>query len=72
MLSFWFTIRQLRWNPARIAAVVLSLSIGMAICGAVFSLANSFLFAAVPGIVDFLHNLPTSKSSNGRARGRPG
>lgn len=52
MLSLWFTLRQLRRSPAYIAAVVLSFGIGVAICGAVFSILNGLLFAAVPGIVD--------------------
>lgn len=52
MLSFWFTLRQLRRSPAHVAAVVLSLGIGMAVCGAVFSLLNALVFAAVPGIVN--------------------
>jgi predicted permease len=52
MLDLWFTVRQLRRSPAYIAPVVLSLGIGMAVCGAVFSVVSGLLFAAVPGILD--------------------
>src|SRR5215203_1606564 len=52
MLSLRFALRQLRRNPTNIAAVVLSLGIGMAVCGAVFSVIGTVLFGAVPGIVE--------------------
>jgi predicted permease len=52
VLSLRVTLRQLRRNPAYIAAVVLSLAIGMAVCAAVFSILNVFLFAPSPGIFD--------------------
>jgi hypothetical protein len=52
MLSLRVTLRQLRRDPAYIAAVVLSLAIGMAACAAVFSILDVFLFAPVPGVLD--------------------
>jgi predicted permease len=52
MLSLRVTLRQLRRDPAYIAAVVFSLAIGMAVCAAVFSILNVFLFAPVPGVLD--------------------
>jgi putative ABC transport system permease protein len=51
-VSLWFTLRQLRRSPAYITAVVLSLAIGMALCGVVFSVLGGLLFAAVPGIAN--------------------
>src|SRR5829696_756407 len=52
MLNLSFTLRLLRRSPAYIAAAVLSLAIGMAICAAVFSVLGTVLFTEVPGVVD--------------------
>src|SRR4029079_15201994 len=46
------TLRQLRQSPAHIAACLLSLSAGMAICVAVFSAFNAMVFAPIPGVRD--------------------
>ena len=52
MLSLRVTLRQLRRSPAYIAAVLLSLAIGMAVCAAVFSILDAFLFVPAPGVLD--------------------
>ena len=46
------TLRQLRQSPAHIAACLLSLSAGMAICVAVFSAFNAMVFEPIPGVRD--------------------
>jgi hypothetical protein len=52
MLELRVTLRHLRRNPTHVAAVVLSLGIGMAVCVAVFSLVNAVVFSTIPGIED--------------------
>ena len=49
------TLRQLRQSPAHIAACLLSLAVGMAICVAVFSAVNAMAFAPIPGVRDRQH-----------------
>src|SRR5450830_1803541 len=49
------TVRQLRQSPAHIAACLLSLAVGMAICVAVFSVINAMVFAPIPGVRDRQH-----------------
>jgi predicted permease len=49
------TVRQLRQSPAHIAACLLSLAVGMAICVAVFSVVNAMVFAPIPGVRDRQH-----------------
>jgi putative ABC transport system permease protein len=47
-----FTLRQLRQSPAHIGAAILSLGIGMAVCGTFFSILNALIFSDAPGITD--------------------
>src|SRR4051794_26497046 len=49
------TLRQLRQSPAHIAACLLSLAVGMAICVTVFSVVNTMVFEAMPGVRDRQH-----------------
>ncbi len=49
------TVRQLRQSPVHIAACLLSLAVGMAICVAVFSAVNAMAFAPLPGVRDRQH-----------------
>jgi MacB-like periplasmic core domain len=49
------TLHQLRQSPAHIAACLLSLAVGMAICVAVFSVVNVMVFAPIPGVRDRQH-----------------
>jgi putative ABC transport system permease protein len=46
------TWRRLLQSPAHVATVVVSLGIGMAVCGAMFSSLNVLIFSDVPGVVD--------------------
>ena len=46
------TWRRLLQAPAHVATVVVSLGIGMAVCGAMFSSLNVLIFSDVPGVVD--------------------
>jgi predicted permease len=48
-------LRQLRQSPAHIAACLLSLAVGMAICVAVFSVVNAMVFSPIPGVRDRQH-----------------
>lgn len=52
MTELHTTFRQLRRSPAHVATVLVSLGIGMAVCGAMFSALNVLLFSDVPGVVD--------------------
>jgi len=46
------TWRRLLQSPAHVGTVVVSLGIGMAICGAMFSALNVLIFSDAPGVVD--------------------
>lgn len=58
------TLRQLRQSPAHIAACLLSLAVGMAICVAVFSVVNVMVFAPIPGVRDRQHLVQIRWSNN--------
>jgi predicted permease len=58
------TLRQLRQSPAHIAACLLSLAVGMAICVAVFSVVNAMVFAPIPGVRDRQHLVRIRWSDN--------
>src|SRR4029078_3427906 len=46
------TLRQLRQSPAHLAACLLSLSAGMAICVAVFSALNAMRLGPIAGVTE--------------------
>src|SRR4051812_43573404 len=52
MLEFQARLRELRRTPGYVVAVLFSLSTGMAVCVAVFSMVNTLVFAEVAGIAD--------------------
>src|SRR3954469_631209 len=58
------TLRQLRQSPAHIAACLLSLAVGMAVCVAVFSVVNAMVFAPIPGVRDRQHLVRIRWSDN--------
>ncbi len=60
------TLRQLRQSPAHIAACLLSLAVGMAICVAVFSVVNVMVFEPVPGVRDRQHLIQIRWNNNGQ------
>ena len=56
--DLWITVRQLRQAPGHIAAVILALATGLAVCVAVFSTMQTVLFGEVPGVsrrADLVH-----------------
>ncbi len=56
--DLWITVRQLRKAPGHIAAVILALASGLAVCVAVFSTMQTVLFGETPGIrwrADLVH-----------------
>jgi ABC-type antimicrobial peptide transport system permease subunit len=61
------TLRQLRRSPSHIAACVLSLAAGMAVCVAVFSAINAMIFSPIPGVGERAH-LVMIRWSNGGER----
>lgn len=52
MSELAWSVRRLRRHPGDVAAVVLSLGVGMALCVAVFSLTNTLVFNSTAGIRD--------------------
>lgn len=52
MLEVWARLREFRRTPGYGIAVLFSLSAGMAVCVAVFSIVNTFVFGDLPGIAD--------------------
>jgi predicted permease len=52
MSNLHATLRQLRQSPAHIAASLLSLAVGIAVCVTVFSVVNTMVFAPIPGVRD--------------------
>ena len=52
MNNLLFTLRQLCHIPGHMAAVIVSLAVGMGLSIAAFATVDSVLFAPVPGVVD--------------------
>jgi hypothetical protein len=52
MSELRISLRRLSHSPGYLAAAVVSLAIGIAVCVAVFSLVNAMVFEDVPGLRD--------------------